>query len=166
MEESETQYTSQKIAPKPYCFYCFSYSLIHLFSIVLRQLCLLHQVRSNTSTLYPESSFPLILISDFRFELHMLRWQTSGSISSLVFYFALISIVFRTNQIRACNGIFQSRSFRKACAARRVPRYKLGGGVQPATQSLYSIYDQNLRLSNPIYDLTLNNCFVSDPSYT
>ena len=48
------------------------------------------------------------------------------------FIFALISIVFRTNQIRDCYGILQSRSFRKACAALRVLRLKLGRDVRHA----------------------------------
>jgi len=33
---------------------------------------------------------------------------------------------------------------------------KLGRGVRPASQNPYPIYDQNLRFSLPIYDLTKN----------
>ena len=43
----KTQYTSQKkTAPQTYCFYYFPRSVVLLFCFVLRQLCLLHQVRA------------------------------------------------------------------------------------------------------------------------
>ena len=41
-----TQHFTKKAAPQTYCLYCFTCSFVLLYSIVVRQMCLLHQVRA------------------------------------------------------------------------------------------------------------------------
>ena len=56
-------------------------------------------------------------IADFRLSCACpaFKWMTNELLGILL---PAICIVFQTNQYRSCNGTFESRSFRQACAVR------------------------------------------------
>ena len=70
------------------------------------------------------------------------KWLTE----LLGFLLPAISIVFVTNQNRSCNGTFESRSLRQACAVRNEDsRYENGiqVAVKHATSERVSMIDQH-----------------------
>ena len=66
-----------------------------------------------------------------------------------------ICIVLQTNQYRSCNGTFESRSFRQACAVRNEDsRYEIEKGKAPGNEVGDQVNQENknkqLKLQNNI----------------
>ena len=123
-------------------------------------------VRSSWPAIVKRATLESPEIADLRLNCACpsFKWMTNELLGILL---PAICIVFQTNQYRSCNGTFESRLFRQACAVRNEDsRYEIGARAQLwGRTSLRTRYQEWTRAHPrprfPLFEIELLQCLLS-----